>query len=321
MFGTTALCALCWLSGTICFEAVFTERLGADDYSSRDCLTAMQQCLDGRNGVIMQDLTLHDVSLVATDAGKACWRRQEIFADDSGARWQPIAEVCVAQVQRLGATMAGAMALPSAATTTTTAAAASGTSTRKWNITPPAFVHSLPAMHKQTLDALTVLACSYQRGQFAVRTLTDFCVASFTQDQFGVVQQVSPTLGDVLLCMLSTLLAAEKLIKQTNSYFPVGGGGGGSSSGSSSSSSGSSSGVAVVGPWRGSGDAAYTSCEAQAAVHALRDELSTGLYNIVGVFGPAVSQALNKSTSAGALPYGSLPDAALLLESFLKGEQ
>lgn len=316
VLATSTFCTLCWLVGTVAFEVVFTERLRADDYGGKDALQAMEICLGGKNGVIMRDLALHDLSSLATDPGKGSWRRKEIFADDSGARWRPLAQFCVAEVTKLLDAMAVALPrrqLPPGQSASSEemkrsgtaqerfgsgfgGTAATGTTARKWNAVPTALVKGMPVAQRQNLDALSAVCCGYQRAKLAIRTLCDFAVASLTQDRFGVVQLVDPTLGDILLCLLSTLLATEQFIKQ------VGGG----------------VGAAGIGPWRGTGDAPYAACEAHAAVYALRDELSTGMYKVTASFGPSLKEALEKAK--GVPVFGSKAEAAALLESFLKGE-
>jgi len=295
----STLCLLCWLVGTIAFEVVFTERLRPDDYGMRDCLKAMEICLDGRKGVLMQDFALFDLSLVATDVGKASWRRKEIFADDSGGRWRPIATHCIGIISQITESMA--IALPKkgvgGATSSSTAAAAS----TKWNAVPSALVKGMPITQRQNLDAVSAVSCKYQRGKLAIRTLCDMAVASLTEDRFGVVQLVQPTLGDIVLQLLCTLLATQQLLKQVGS----------------SSAGRFFSGQAQ--PWRGTGDVLYTQCDAHAALHAFHDELRTSLYLVTDAFGPALKEALVKAPVVP--PFGSTAEAGKLLDTFFSGAQ
>jgi nucleoporin NDC1 len=300
---TSALCLLCWLAGTIAFEVVFTERLRPDDYGSKDCLKAMEACLDNSKGVLMQDFTLFDLSLVATDMGKASWRREEIFADDSGARWSPLASNCMGIINEIAESMASALpkkvAAAGAGKTSTTSSAAAAT---KWNVVPSELVKGMPIAQRQNLDALSAVSCRYQRGKLAIRTLCDFSIASLTQDRFGVVQLVHPTLGDVVLQLLCSVLATQQLLKQLNP---------------SGTSDRTSSGE--LQPWRGTGDEVYSKSDAHAALHAFYDELTTVLYHITGAFGPALKEALVKATVVP--PFGSRADAGKLLEKFFSGTQ
>jgi nucleoporin NDC1 len=297
----STLCLLCWLIGTIAFEVVFTERLRPGDYGMTDCLKAMEVCLDGRNGVLMQDFALFDLSLVATDVGKSSWRREEIFADDSGGRWRPVASYCMGTISQIAESLA--VALPkkgvgSAMTTTSSSAAAAAAST-KWNTVPSALVKGMPVTQRQNLDALSAVSCQYQRGKFAIRLLCDVAVASLTEDRFGVVQLVQPTLGDIALQLLCMLLAIQQLLKQLGS----------GSAGRSCSRQ----------LWRGIGDVLYTESDAHAALHAFHDELRTGLYHVTGEFGPALKEALVKATVVP--PYGSIAEAGILLDTFFSGAQ
>jgi nucleoporin NDC1 len=301
VISVSALCTLCWLVGTIAFEVVFTERLRPDDYGTKECLRAMEVCLEGRNGVVMQDLALFDLSLVATDAGKASWRREEIFADDSGGRWRPLATHCMGILNQIADSMA--VALPKKAAAGTTAGAKKAASgAASWNVVPSALVKGMPIAQRQNLDAVSVVSCSYQRGKLALRSLCDMAVASLTQDRFGVVQLVQPTLGDIVLQLLCMILSTQQLLKQI---------GPNSVSGASNSSQQQ--------PWRGTGDAPYSQSDAVAALHAFHDELNTGMYHITGAFGPALKEALVKATVVP--PFGSTVDAGKLLDKFFSGTQ
>ncbi|KAL4530082.1 hypothetical protein Ndes2526A_g04816 [Nannochloris sp. 'desiccata'] len=266
---SSMLCLLCWLVGTIAFEVVFTERLRPDDYGMTDCLKAMEICLDGRKGVLMQDFALFDLSLVATDVGKASWRREEIFADDSGARWRPLASHCMGIISHIAESMASALPKKGAG-------GGGG-------------------------GGVSAVSCKYQRGKLAIRTLCDVAVASLTEDRFGVVQLVQPTLGDIVLQLLSTLLATQQLLKQVGS----------NSAGRSFSGQQQ--------PWRGTGDTVYPKSDAHAALHAFHDELRTGLYHVTGAFGIALKEALVKATVVP--PFGSTADVGNLLDTFFSGAQ
>ncbi len=49
-------------------------------------------------GVLMQDLVLQDFCCVAHERGRGTWRRLDVFADDAGDRWRPVAQFCIAEV-------------------------------------------------------------------------------------------------------------------------------------------------------------------------------------------------------------------------------
>lgn len=52
----------------------------------------------------MRDLALHDFSCLAYERGGAAgaWRRLDVFADDSGERWWPLAAFCIGEVGQMG---------------------------------------------------------------------------------------------------------------------------------------------------------------------------------------------------------------------------
>ena len=248
----------------------------------------------GDEGVVMKDLALHDLALVATDEGGAAWRREDMFADDSGARLQPFMQECVSI---LTITTTAAVAAPPSAPTTSTATAAASNQHKKWNAVPLAVLAStsnLPSSIVQQQDSITAIATRYQRTKLAVRVVSEFAVASCTQDRYGIVQLVSPTLGEVVVALVQMLFATQQLIKQHS-------GCGAGRSGTATRA------MKSLGPWRGTGDVAYSTGSSGndapacmvAAVYALRDELTTALGRITSTFGPSLKEAvLHANTTA-----------------------
>lgn len=53
----------------------------------------------------MQDLVLHDFSCLASERGQGAWRRLDVFADDAGDRWRPLAQFCIGEVGAGGGSM------------------------------------------------------------------------------------------------------------------------------------------------------------------------------------------------------------------------
>ena len=156
---------------------------------------------------------------------------------------------------------------------------------------------------RQQAAALDALRRGYQRAALGARAASGLAVASLGEDRFGVLQLTHPSLGDVLMCMLTTLAAAQQFARQAGA---AAGGSGGAA-------------WAAAAPWRGTGDAAYGRRQDDSAVHALRDVLSTSIYAVVGAFGEGAATAL---ASAQAAPvYGTPAEAERLLRAFLKGEQ
>ena len=86
---------LLWSCASWIVEIIFSERLRPRDYNASDVMKAMQDCLDGKCGDFMYSMAMHDLSYVASDSGKLAWRRQTIFADDSGSTWNRMASRCM----------------------------------------------------------------------------------------------------------------------------------------------------------------------------------------------------------------------------------
>lgn len=143
---------------------------------------------------------------------------------------------------------------------------------------------------------MAAVQCGYQRAVLSAHTLADLAVASLREDRFGVLQLAQPSLGDILLCLLGTLLAAQQFSRQV----------GGSWRGS-------------MRPWRGTGDEAFGWRQADAAVYAVRDQLTTALYALVGAFGEGSVQALAQAKAPPS--HGSRSDALHLLQAFIRQEQ
>lgn len=297
-----ALCTFCWLMSSAALEVVFTERLRPDDYSDRDVLRAMVACLAGKRGGLMQGLALHDASLLAGDVGRAALRRADMFADESGDRWKPVAVACIAELDAVSAAVGaalqqqkpagGAAGMPSAAT-----------QSHKWNVLPSSLSSKGGlGSSKQQLDALLAVRCGYPRAAQAAQALAGFACASLKEDRFGVLQLTQPGLGDVLLCLLGALGATQQLMRVTASLVPR---------------------QLSLGPWRGNGDAAawagcYSSPSVDAAAYALQDTLTVALYRTSTTFGAGLGKVLADCTGKPA--YGSASEAAALLQQFQRGQ-
>lgn len=148
---------------------------------------------------------------------------------------------------------------------------------------------------EQKVDALEAARCGFQRARLAARALSDYAVASHTQDKFGVLQLGDPNLGDVIVSLVSTLLAVQHLLRQLTAN--------------------ADELASELGPWRGTGDVSYGTTSPCAALYALQDEIEVGLHRVVDSFGSAISEALNKHKSAP--PYGTSADCAKALANFL----
>lgn len=295
-----SLCAFCWLMAAAALEVVFTERLRPDDYSDREVLAAMAASLAGKRGDLMQGLALHDASLLASDVGKVALRRTELFADENGDRWRHVAAACIAELDALAAAVAAGVAQQ------LSAGAAGGppstaTQSRKWNALPSALASKggLAGSEAQ-LEALLALRSACPRAVLAANALAGFACASLTEDRYGVLQLTQPSLGDVLLCLLSALGAAQQMMRTSASLAAR---------------------QLSLGPWRGNGDAAagpHGSPPLDAPAVALADRLTVVLYRVAATFGDGLTKVLANS---GAKPaYGSTAEAAALLQLLLKGQ-
>jgi len=143
-FVAGCFCVFMWLLGSIILEVVFTERLQAHDYGTRDPLAGMTDCLDGKQGVIMCDLALNDLAVLSEEPQKAAWRRTDVFRDESGDRWSPLGQHCVASLAQLSTAMAEALPRKSsrsdAGNTSSSIMDAPRPSRMKWNAVPSALM-------------------------------------------------------------------------------------------------------------------------------------------------------------------------------------
>ncbi|KAI3429377.1 hypothetical protein D9Q98_005472 [Chlorella vulgaris] len=299
-----ALCAFCWLGCSLVLEVVVTERLRQDNYSDPDVLGAMAACLGGSKGPLMQALTLHDTCLLASDTGRAALRRAQVFGDETGAMWRPVAAACIAELDGLVAAVAAAQSgKPVGSSATGAKADGAGAKAHKWNVLPSALSSKGGlGSSKQQLEALLAARCGYPQAALAARALAGFACASLQEDRFGVLQLTQPGLAEVLMCLLGTLGATQQLMRSTASLAPR---------------------QLSLGPWRGDGNAAawsgcYRGPSVDVAAYALRDTLTVVLYRICTAFGSELVEVLANSKAPPA--YGTPSEAAALLQRFLQGQ-
>ncbi|GAB4816254.1 hypothetical protein N2152v2_003300 [Parachlorella kessleri] len=321
-----SLCCLCWLLGVAVLDVVLSERLRPEDYPSKDVLGAMLACIDNKQargrGEMMRDLVLYDFScLVGERSRDADWRRQDVFADESGERWRPLGTFCITEVEALTATLAAALpqSQPKWESTASSSLGAAGSSlgsavskaqagvagaapraAKKWNALPLAAKGALSVSRAQ-LRALAAVRCRYQRASLCIRTLAGFAAASLKEDKYGVLQLTHPGLGELLLCLLSALLAAQHFARLLTTLAPR---------------------HVSLGPWRPQGDAAtgaFGSQSVDAAVLALQDTLSTSLYTLATVFGEGLTKVLLECKANPV--FGSRSEVAAVLHSVLRGQE
>lgn len=280
-------------------DVVMGEQLRPQDYSSKDVLEAMLNCLNKKQGTIMLDLSLHDLCAVAYEpAGTGgAWRRLDVFADDSGDRWRMLARPCIQEIDALCRRLAAA--LPQGPPKKDAAGGAAG---KKWNALPLAAKNSLTVTRAQLL-ALGAARCRYQRTVLCARTLTGFAAASLREDKFGVLQLTQPGLGEVLLCLLSALHAVQQLSKVLATL---------------------SARHIRMGPWRyqgeGPGAEVYGAPSVDVAVLALTDSLSNCLQLLVGTFGgEGLGKVLRQSKQQPVC--GTAAEMEALLHRLVGGEE
>ena len=95
---------------------------------------------DWLQGGLMRQLALHDLSLAASAPGKAAWRRAEVFGDDSGEAWRPLAAACLSEVDSVAGAMAAALPQAQQAPSPGGLAAnpGGGGGRSRWNVRPAA---------------------------------------------------------------------------------------------------------------------------------------------------------------------------------------
>lgn len=280
----TWLVVTSWIIGTVCIEAVFTERLDPGDYPEGDRLIIMNKCLKGEHGYVMKLLALNDLSTFSSYEN--AWRRREVFSDDTGGAWRLVSRPCM---QILDSVLLCADAVPLRAQETTGNVIVD----KKWNEK----VKSTKAgsLDFRMVEAIGRACTDYEQVRFAIRSLCGLLLASLKEDQFGILQlDGAPNLGDVMLALLGAVLVTRRLIKFDSLNKKVV--------------------AASIGRGgRLSGDFAFVIVPPSALLHSLQDELMLGMNRIVDSFGDDLIQAVSRT--ATAVPkYGSMNDSLNLLK-------
>lgn len=252
LFKAGMQCALCWQASAAALQIVMTERLKPDDYSSRDSMKGMTACLQGARGGLMKSLALHDLVYVSSTRGRGAWRRGDIFLDESGDTWTPIATACIAEVNAIISIISPPPSAKEEAQKKTT----------KWNALPPIISASAVSATKQQLLLLSRMRLVYQDFRMAVLALSSLALASLQEDQFGVLQLTKPGLNEIALALLNTLKATRQ-VAESIAALPV-------------------QSMASLGPWHhGNGDRTP-----EGIPLALKDVLLTELHSLSEAFGP-----------------------------------
>lgn len=258
---TTMLLVL-WSFGDSMADIVMTERPRLGDYGSKKVLAAMEECLNGGRGDLMRMLALYDLSLVPSDGEmaktkKLAWRRQQIFADETGVLWNRLGGVCVDPLAGIVAAVERVEELSSKLKEKNGASHAA-----KWNSMPNRGALAGSEVSTEAAHSLLEIAGNHQTIVLSIRFLSDMAYVSVDEDRYGVLQLSEPSLGDVLFI----LLLADQKIRQLSQWVQ---------------------GVISVGGvrWRASGEELYSFRRVDACLDVIRREIGIALENLVSVFG------------------------------------
>jgi hypothetical protein len=257
-----AMLLVMWSFGDSMADIVMTERPRLGDYGSKKVLAAMEECLNGARGDLMQHLALYDLSLVPSDGEtaktkKLVWRRQQIFAEETGALWSRLGGVCmdplaaiVVSVERIEELSSKLKAKNGASNAT------------KWNSMPSHGALAGSEVSSEAVHSLLEIAGNHQTIMLSIRFLSDMAYVSVDEDRYGVLQLSEPSLGDVLFMLVRT----DQKIRQLGQWVQ---------------------GVVSVGGlrWRASGEELYSFRRADACLDVVRREIGIALENLASVFG------------------------------------
>ncbi|KXZ57024.1 hypothetical protein GPECTOR_1g925 [Gonium pectorale] len=209
------LCSLGWSLSGVLLQLIFTERLHLARYGEPDPNAQMLTEL-GSSNTIMQDLALLDLALTAEgQGGEAAWRRAAIFADDSGrAAWGPLTAYMLGELREF--TLALAAALPSAAAeaASTARSGAGASATVRWNVLRMSPSTGLRVVSREQDLAAWNVRSKYYRMGWCMRGLAGLAVAAQRgEDRYGVVLLCEPALPDIMLGLLSAVLALQQYTK------------------------------------------------------------------------------------------------------------
>ncbi|KAK9851354.1 hypothetical protein WJX84_007511 [Apatococcus fuscideae] len=186
-------------------EIIFTERLHIVRASDPESTSQLLLALQAQQEPVLQEAAFLELRLLTQQPGAAAWRKREVFADDSGAAWHVIAQVCLDQVFAMSQALADS--LPAAASAATKPM--NHQSPAAWNAPPTALPKAAPAAGPGQRRAAWRLQVAGQRTGFAASALAALAAASRTEDAYGVAQLAEqPSLGHVIagLADLTVLL-------------------------------------------------------------------------------------------------------------------
>lgn len=271
----SSMLLLLWSLGDSMTDIIMSERLRIGDYDSKKVLEAMQDCLDGKRGDLMQMLALYDLSLIPSDGDtnkKAMWRMREIFADDSGATWSRVASLCtdilagiiyeVEKLEEISSKLKAASASSKAGSFQPT----------KWNTIPTGGALKHSAIAADALECLLQVAGYHQSLVLSIRFLSDMAYVSVEEDTYGVLQLSEPSLGDIVF----TLVRLEQKIRHL-SQWTVG----------FSSTHGLR--------WRASGEELYSFRRSDGCLEVVKSEIHIALENLGSKFGLVLLDTLESN--------------------------
>jgi len=253
---------LLWSLGDSMVEIAMTERPRLGDYDSKKVLEAMQDCLDGNRGDLMQMLALYDLSLVPSDgettrSKKTLWRRHQIFADDTGVLWNRLASVCMDSLAGIVVGVERVEELSS-----TLKAKSGGANVTKWNSMPSRGSWASSEVMTEAAHCLLQIAGHHQAIVLSIRFLSDMAYVSVDEDRYGILQLSEPSVGDVLFM----LIRADQKIRQLGQW---------------------TAGVQSVhgARWRASGEELYSLRRVVACLDVVKHEIGIALENLSSAFG------------------------------------
>ena len=210
----------------------------------------------------MHMLALYDLSLIPSDGEtartkKMVWRRQQIFADETGALWNRLGGVCIDSLAAIIASVERVEEL--SLRLKAKHGAAKGA---KWNSMPNKGALVGSELSTEAVHSLLDVAGHHQAIVLSIRFLSDMAYVSVDEDRYGVMQLSEPSLGDIVFM----LLWSDQKIRQLSQWVQ---------------------GVVSVGGvrWRASGEELYSFRRADACLDVVRREIGIALENLVSVFG------------------------------------
>ncbi len=269
---------LFWSLGDSMADIVMTERPRLGDYDSKKVLGAIQQCLDGKKGELMQMLALYDLSLIPSDGDtnkKKLWRRREIFADDSGVTWNRLASM---STDILSSIICDVERVEDLASTLKTASLKNGSfHPTKWNTIPTGGALKNPAVAVDALDCVLQVAGCHQLLVLSIRFLSDMAYVSVEEDTYGVLQLSEPSLGDIVY----TLIKLEQKIRHLGQW---------------------TVGIHSIHGirWRASGEELYSFRRADGCLDVVKSEIRIALENLGSKFGSLLLDTLESNAQYAA---------------------